>query len=137
VDLEKYAAKHFKTGWYLLFVFVCLGATLEALHGFKVSWYLDISNETRRFLFRLAHAHGTLLAIINIVFAVSLKNFRNIGKRVELISLGLLLSSILLPAGFLLGGLSIYGNDPGLGIALAVAGAAIFVVTLMLAAISA
>ena len=49
---------------------VALGLLLESLQGFKVAAYLDVSNETRRLMWRLAHAHGTLLAVVNILYAV-------------------------------------------------------------------
>jgi len=129
-DLNLYFQKHFNFGWWSLLFFLSLGAILEVLHGFKVSWYIDNSNETRRFLFTLAHAHGSLLAILNLIFAISLEKFTNIAGRLKLISLGLLLSSILLPVGFLLGGIAIYGSDPGIGIILAIVGAVIFIITI-------
>ena len=39
-------------------VFGTLGLVLETLHGFKIGAYLDVSNETRRLMWRLAHVHG-------------------------------------------------------------------------------
>jgi hypothetical protein len=135
-NISPYFDKHFKSGWWLLFFFVCLGLSLESLHGFKISWYLDASNETRRFLFTLGHAHGALLAIINILFALSIEKFRNLENHIKVISPCLLLSSILLPSGFLLGGLAINGGDPGVGIILAIIGAITFVITIGLIAMS-
>ncbi len=86
-------------------------------------------------MFTLAHAHGALLAIINIIFALSIEKIGNLGNYIKFISPGLILSSILLPSGFLLGGLAIYGGDPGVGIILAVIGAISFVITIGLIAI--
>ena len=134
-NMSSFIDIHFKLGWLLLFFFICLGLTLELLHGFKISWYLDSSNETRRLMFTLAHAHGALLAIINIIFALSIEKIRNLENYIKFISPGLILSSILLPSGFLLGGLAIYGGDPGVGIILAVIGAISFVITIGLIAI--
>ena len=60
------ADRHIRFGWWSLFVFVCIGITLETLHGFKSSWYLDVGNEIRRLMFTLGHAHGAALSLINI-----------------------------------------------------------------------
>ena len=50
--------RHLTLGWVLLALFLSLGLFLEALHGFKVRWYVDLQYETRRLMWRLAHAHG-------------------------------------------------------------------------------
>ena len=67
----KYVSRHLKFGWWSLLLFLSLGIFLEALHGFKVSWYLNVGVETRRLMWRLAHAHGTLISLIHIAFAAS------------------------------------------------------------------
>ena len=59
--------KTVRTGWLLLAIALPFGVTLEALHGFKVQAYL--ASEMRREMWRLAHAHGTLLGILCLVFA--------------------------------------------------------------------
>ncbi|HEY8174006.1 MAG TPA: hypothetical protein VIH21_13040, partial [Dehalococcoidia bacterium] len=64
-DGMDYARRHLRFGWWSLFVFATLGLTLEALHGFKVRAYLDVSNDTRRLMWTLAHAHGTLLGLVH------------------------------------------------------------------------
>ncbi len=64
---------HLRFGWAALLAFLALGLVLEALHGFKVGWYLDVASSTRRLLFTLAHAHGTLLALVNIAYALTLR----------------------------------------------------------------
>ena len=61
-----YARRHIRFGWWSLLVFASAGLVLESLHGFKVRAYLDTSNETRRLMWTLAHAHGTLLALVNV-----------------------------------------------------------------------
>lgn len=57
---------HLRIGWGALLLFIVLGLALEALHAFKVPLYVDAENETRRLLFRLAHAHGALLCLIHL-----------------------------------------------------------------------
>ena len=64
--------RHLLTGWTSLLVFALLGGVLEAMHGFKVDWYLAVGNETQRLLWRLAHAHGTFLSLVHVAFAATL-----------------------------------------------------------------
>jgi hypothetical protein len=66
-------AWHLRIGWVALRVFLCLGGVLEMLHGFKVGLYLDVDHSARRHMWTLAHTHGTLLALVNIAFALSLE----------------------------------------------------------------
>jgi hypothetical protein len=120
------AARHMRIGWWALLAFLSLGIALETLHGFKVGYYLDVSNETRRLTWRLAHAHGALLSLINIAFGLTLRSFDAAGKtakRAGSASLALVLSTLLLPLGFFLGGLFTHAGDPGLGIVLVPIGA--------------
>ena len=76
-----YARRHLQFGWWSLVVFATLGLVLETLHGFKVRAYLDVSNETRRLMWTLAHAHGTLLAIVHIVFGLMVAVFPDLSGR--------------------------------------------------------
>jgi hypothetical protein len=109
--------RHLRFGWIGLLAFLTLGILLEAMHGFKVGWYLDEGQETRRLLFTLAHAHGVLLALVNVLFAATLSLAPAAEARaVRIASPCLVGAGILLPTGFLLGGLVTYGGDPGLGI---------------------
>ena len=83
----------------------------------------------------LAHAHGTLLSLVNLAFAATLGS--SFGERLSSIktpSACLLAASILLPAGFFTGGLVIYDGDPGLGIAMVPVGAVVLVVGALLVA---
>ena len=92
--------------------------------AFKAPWYVNVGdNETHRLMLRLGHAHGTLLSVLNIVFAASLARLSlPAGARV-LASHCLAAATLLVPGGFLLGGLVTHGADPGLGIILLPAGA--------------
>jgi len=109
-----------RAGLWALFVFACLGLMLEGLHGFKAGLYLDVSNETRRLLWRLAHAHGALLGLLNACFALLAQHFPRLDDR--LAGRALLLALLLMPAGFLLGGAFARGADPGASVGLAAAG---------------
>lgn len=88
---------------------------LEFLHGFKIQAYLSVSNETRRLMWTLAHAHGVLLAVVHIVFGLGLDAGRLPMRDVPRTSMALIAASILLPGGFFAGGISFYDGDPGVG----------------------
>jgi hypothetical protein len=127
-----YVRRHLRFGWMGLALFATLGLVLEALHGFKLGFYLAATNETRRLMLTLAHAHGTLLSLINIAFALSLKHFEGWDPRRA--SAALIWATVLLPAGFFLGGIFPYGGDPGIGIALVPVGALALIAALVLTA---
>jgi len=111
--------RHLRFGWWSLLVFLTVGLGLEALHGFKVPFYLDVSNETRRLMWTLGHAHGTLLGLVNLGFALTVRLLPEWSPRESTAaSLCLCGATWLLPAGFFLGGLSAHAGDPGLGILL-------------------
>ena len=114
--------RHLRFGWWSLFAFLTLGVVLEALHGFKLGWYLDVDVEMRRLMFTLAHAHGTLFALVNIAAGVTLRTVKGF-ELARPASLALLWGSLVLPIGFLLGGLVIHDGDPGLGVFLVPVGA--------------
>jgi hypothetical protein len=123
-----YAVRHQRFGWWSLLVFVTFGLALEMLHGFKINAYLEISNETRRLLWTLAHAHGTALAILNIVFGLALDRGAVVAfGSLRTVSASILIASILLPGGFFLGGLTYYEGDPGLGVLLVPPGAILLI----------
>ncbi len=120
--LERLRTRHLRWGWWSLAVFLSLGLALEALHGFKLGVYLDVHNQTRRHMWTLAHAHGTLLGLVHIAFAVSvgaLARGRDAGDvGLALPSRCLVAAGLLLPGGFFLGGAWFFSGDPGPGIVL-------------------
>jgi hypothetical protein len=129
--------RHLRFGWCALLLFLSLGLVLEALHGFKVQAYLNVMNETRRLMWTLAHAHGTLLAVVNLAFAFSILMTPNWKPRLRnTASYSLTAASVLMPGGFFLGGVWVYGGDPGLGIVLVPIGGALLLVAILLSAAS-
>jgi hypothetical protein len=127
--LSQLARRHLLIGWLGLLVFLTLGLVLEGLHGLKVDFYLDTRASTRRLMWTLAHAHGTLLSLVQIAFAVSIVRVPSLTeKAASWVSRGLLGGLTLLPLGFLLGGLKLYGGDPGPGIILVPTGALMLLV---------
>jgi hypothetical protein len=127
--------RHLRIGWWSLLVYLTLGILLESLHGFKAGWYLNVSNSTRRLMLTLAHAHGTLLGLLHIAFAATISYFplANLPSR-RLAANCLVGAGVLIPAGFLLGGLTSYAGETGLGIILVPAGALLLVVSVVLTA---
>jgi hypothetical protein len=109
-----------RAGLLALFVFTALGLLLEALHGFKLGFYLDVDNETRRLLWRLAHAHGALLGLLNVGYALGARAWPKLDDR--LAARALVSALWLMPLGFFLGGAFARGGDPGASVALAAAG---------------
>jgi len=124
-------------GWWSLLCWLTLGITLEALHGFKIGWYLDVVNEGRRLQLTLAHAHGTLLAAVNIGFAASFDAREGSTALMQRAAWCLRWSAILMPVGFLLGGVQALGPDPGFAVALVPIGGLLLFVGVLNAARSA
>src|SRR5688572_3702087 len=90
-----YARRHLRYGWWALLLFASLGLLLESLHGLKVGAYLDVSNETRRLMWRLAHAHGALLGVLHILFGLHVQSAGDSGLPGEgLISTALIGASV-------------------------------------------
>jgi hypothetical protein len=132
-DTDALVRRHVTLGWLLLGVFVTLGAGLESLHGFKVGWYLDVGSETRRLLLTLAHAHGTLMGVLHLAFAFTVRESGALARSHSVASRCLVGASIALPGGFLLGGLTARGGDPGLAVIVVPIGAALLVVAVIAA----
>lgn len=130
-----FARRHLRFGWWSLLVFAGLGLALESFHGFKVRAYLDVSNDTRRLMWTLAHAHGTLLSLVHIVFGLSVRVVPDMSAQDRpSISWCLIGASVLLPAGFFLGGVAFYGGDPGIGVLLVPIGAVSLIAAVFLLA---
>jgi hypothetical protein len=121
-------------GWWSLFVFAALGLVLETLQGFKAPLYVDVSNETRRLMWTLAHAHGVGLALVHVLFALSLPALPAHPGRDRRVSRSLIAASVLLPGGFFAGGAIYYAGDPGPAILLVPVGAFLLITAVFLIA---
>jgi len=132
------SSRHLRLGWVTILVFLSLGIVLEALHGFKVDGYLNVANETRRLMWTLAHAHGVLIGVLHLCFAFTLRalDAESAGWP-RTVSLCLRGATVLLPGGFLLGGVVTYGGDPGRGILLVPVGAALLFAAVLITGLQA
>ena len=78
-------------------------------------------------MFRLAHAHGTLLNLVLLAAAICARlDLIRLGR---MASLGLCSAVVLLPAGFLFAGLWHFKDEPGLAILLVPLGAVLLLAT--------
>jgi hypothetical protein len=113
------AAPLIRQGWISLALWIAFGILVEGFRAFRSPAVLD--DAVRQDMFRLAHAHGTLLNLVLIAAAICARlDLVRLGSGA---SLGLRVSVILLPAGFLIGGLWHFKDEPGLGILLVPIGA--------------
>ena len=126
--LEALFRRHFRLGWISILVYLLLGLVLEFLHAFKVGWYLDVANETRRHMWTLAHTHGTLFGLLNLAFAYSLPRLTLAAGQLSLAAWCFVIGLIGMPLGFFLGGIVVYGGDPGLPVLIAPASGAVLVI---------
>lgn len=126
--------RHLRIGWWALAGFGAAGLLLETLHGFKAGFYLDVANDTRRLMWTLGHAHGTLLGLVHLAFAWTIEGGRRDAAVATRAGGALTASTVLLPGGFFLGGIRFYAGDPGVGIVLVPVGAVLLIYAAVLAA---
>ena len=131
---DRLALRHLRIGYWALAIFVTLGLALETLHAFKVGAYLDASNETRRLMWRLAHAHGTLLALVHVAYGLTVRAYPSASR--PLASAGLYAALLLIPGGFFAGGIAVHGGDPSPAVLAVPAGFVALVVALVSVALS-
>lgn len=129
MDEEHLRDRHLRAGYLGLALYISVGALLEVFHALKSPIFVDAGRETTRLLLRLGHAHGTLLSLVNVVYALTLRVRPEVGSAA--ISSCLLAALLLLPVGFLLGGAWAKAGDPGLGIVLVPAGALLLIAAVL------
>jgi len=132
---ERLVKRHLRIGWWLILGFLTLGIGLEWLHATKVPWYINEAFGSRRLLWTLAHAHGVLLGLLNVAFAATLDSVRGASeKSMQIASNTLLFASVLMPAGFWLGGAVLDAGDPGLAVWLLPIGGVLLAIAAVLTA---
>ena len=86
-------------------------------------------------MWTLAHAHGTLLSLVHVLFGLSAGLLAHLNaSRLRFIARCLTGATVLLPGGFFLDGIIVYSGDPGLGILLVPAGALLLLTAVFLIA---
>jgi hypothetical protein len=98
-----------------LAAWLSFGLLLEGFIGFRVSAYM--SDLTRRELFQLAHTHGTLLSLLLLLCTLTISKQLVYPNKSAVLALRL--GAILMPFGFLLGGIWTRGEEPNFLIFLA------------------
>lgn len=114
-----------RQGWISLALWIAFGILLEGFSAFRSPAYLD--DAVRREMFRLAHAHGTLLNLV--LLGAAICAHLNLIRLGPMTSLGLRAAVLLLPAGFLFGGLWHFKDEPGTAILLVPVGAVLLLAT--------
>ncbi|HEY2365221.1 MAG TPA: hypothetical protein VGH87_02505, partial [Polyangiaceae bacterium] len=77
----------------------------------------------------LAHAHGTLLALLHIAYALTT---RAVPKTYTRLASGSLTAAlVLIPGGFFAGGVSVHGGDPSPAVLLVPAGFVALIIALV------
>lgn len=101
-------------GWFSLAIFMAFGLLFEGLIGYRSPAYLN--DGMRRELFRLAHAHGTILSLVLLIADEYLTSKDVVIPRPAILSLRI--GAIIMPLGFLLGGIWHTETDPHFSIIL-------------------
>jgi hypothetical protein len=101
--------------WISIAVWMSFGLLLESLIGYRVPAYLR--DDVRREIFRLAHTHGTLLNLVLLGAALCIERGLALPSKMGLMAFRV--GVVLMPVGFLLGGIWHTEGEPGLGVWLA------------------
>ena len=104
-----------KQAWWGLAFWLAFGLLIEGLIGFRTPLYLQ--DPVRREMFRLAHAHGTVLSLLLLIANIYIQKGLTAPPAAAVWSLRL--GILLMPTGFLLGGIWHHESDPGIGVFLA------------------
>ena len=111
-DLHPWIRPALLQGFLSIAFWMSVGLLLEGLLGYKTPGYLQ--DPVRRELFRLAHAHGTLLGLLVVVAGLVTQSLQMSAPRYS--RLALQIGAAVMPFGFLISGIWHYESDPGLGI---------------------
>lgn len=113
--------RHHRLSLALLAVFLASGLWLEAMIGLRAAGWVD--DPLRREFLRLGHAHGGVLALVNLAIAWSIGQLQTPEAWAGKIRLAAWLGALLVGVGFMAGGLTHGPTDPGPPILVVPAGA--------------
>lgn len=124
---------HLRAAIALTAMFLASGLWLEAMIGLRAEGWVD--DPLRREFLRLGHAHGGVLALLNVGLAWALERLRTPDAWAGKIRVAAITGGALVGAGFMLGGLTHGSTDPGLPILAVPAGAMLLLSALAATAI--
>ncbi len=122
-------------GWSAIAFFLLLGLALESLHLIKAPFYFEV--RIRRELWTLAHAHGALLGVVNVIFGLCAARLVTAERWRHRASVALRAGGLLVPVGFLLGGIGNTETDPSLFILVVPVGALLALAAVVTVAVGA
>lgn len=105
---------------------------LEGIIGLRLAAWMD--DPIRRELVRLGHAHGGLLAIVNLAIAFAIGKLATPDAWARRVRVAAILGALFVGLGFVLGGLWHGGVDPGPFVLLVPAGALLVLSSILVVA---
>jgi hypothetical protein len=108
-DLD--AARHLRIALGLLAVFLAAGLVLEGLLGLRLAGWME--DPLRRELVRLGHAHGGLLALVNLGVAFAIEKLGTPESWARRVRVAASVGALLVGLGFVGGGIWHGAVDPG------------------------
>ena len=113
--------RHLRWSLALAALFLAMGLWLEAMIGLRAAGWVD--DPLRREFLRLGHAHGGVLALLNVGVAWALGQLETPSAWAGKIRRATLLGALLVGGGFVAGGLTHGPTDPGPPVLVVPAGA--------------
>ena len=120
---------HLRASLWSLAAFLAMGMWLEAMFGLRVSGVID--DPLRREFLRLGHAHGGLLALVNIGLGWALQRLQTPRIWATRIRIAAWVGALAVGLGFVGGGLWHGPTDPGPLVLMVPAGAMMMVASLV------
>jgi hypothetical protein len=125
--------RHLRLSLALAALFLAMGLWLEAMIGLRMAGWVD--DPLRREFLRLGHAHGGLLALLNLGLGLALERLGTPAAWAGTIRAAAWTGALLVGAGFVAGGLLHGPTDPGLPVLVVPAGALMLLGSLVAAAL--
>lgn len=125
--------RHLRWSLALAALFLAMGLWLEAMLGLRAAGWAD--DPLRREFLRLGHAHGGLLALLNLGLSWALLQLGTPDPWARQIRRAAWLGALLVGAGFVVGGLWHGPTDPGPAVLAVPAGALMLLASLVATAL--
>ncbi len=127
------AARHVRLSLGLLALFLAGGIVLEGLLGFRVGAWMD--DPVRRELVRLGHAHGGLLALVNLAIAFAMGKLDTNEGWARRVRVAAIVGALFVGGGFVGGGVWHGAVDPGPIVLFVPAGALLVLSSILVVAV--